>query len=123
MKYYKIWMDIEEVDDTEGTFEIVGQPIGLDTAFDSFEEADEIRQHIHDTFELPKWTVILQYPEGDIYVAWVIALDPDSAIKAARYTMQQEGIDEDLISYTEVLIVARGFVETQAFSEECINAN
>lgn len=58
------------------------------------------------------FSVLLQYPGGDTYYAWVTALDAEGAAAAAKADYQVEHPDEDLPE-SETLLVLAGHVDAE----------
>lgn len=50
-KVYKVWVDIEEIDEDEGHYEDLGMPISTITEYDTLEEAQAVQREIVERFE------------------------------------------------------------------------
>ena len=46
-KHYKIWIEVELIDEEEGVYDNIGMPISV-AITETFEEAEEIQQQISD---------------------------------------------------------------------------
>jgi len=63
-----------------------------------------------------EFSVLLQYPDGQTYYAWVMALDAEGAVEAAKASYQEDHPEEDLPDF-EVLLVTKGHVDAELRKE------
>ena len=108
--YYKVWMDIEFIDEDNDVYEDVDAEImNCGEHFDTLEEAVAYRNSLINQ----PWSVLLRYPDSEeTYYTWVDAPNNQEAMMAAKKQMiaVNEGIEPEDIA---VVLVLRGHVEAE----------
>lgn len=79
--------------------------VGRTAAYKAFRE-------IRDFVLSKEFSVLLQYPNGDTYYAWVTALDAEGAVAAAKADYLEDHPDENPPEF-EVLLVVKGHVDAE----------
>lgn len=112
--YYKIWLEIEKITGPKGKEKYEDQEnatLDLNMHFPTLELAKEAQQAMVDSYEQPKWSVLLAYSDGSTYYTWVNAFDADDAIKQAQGELRDD-------TPTEVLLVIRGHIAAELCKED-----
>lgn len=66
-----------------------------------------------------EFSVLLQYPDGQTYYAWVTALDAEGAVEAAKNDWRESATDPDgELPDFEVLLVVKGHVDAELRKED-----
>jgi len=127
--FYKVWLQVEEINLDEDKYENVGEPDYLKREFPSFETAIAALDHAVTSFNPPKWSVLLGYPDyldtAETYYAWVEAFTVEEAVTIARQNAVEanrdhECKDDDHMSPDDlnVLLVTAGHINAKMRKED-----
>lgn len=81
------------------------------------EEANKAYLEIRNFVLGKPFSVLLQYPDGDTYYAWVTALDAEGAVEVAKADYLADHPDEELPEFETLLVVA-GHIDAELRKED-----